>query len=68
MTNGRENLRVAIIKQAITDYKKALTKGDDGQIQYLENWFLSDWGQMLSDYKGEQIIEKIKGEFYAEAE
>ena len=29
-------------------------------MNYLENWFLSDYGQMLSEYTGELIIEKLK--------
>lgn len=63
MTNGYENVRVGILNQAIYDYKTALKKDDNGQIQHLEKWFLSEWGQMLSGGNGSYIIEKVKKEY-----
>lgn len=54
-------LRFAIIQQAVKDYESALRGRDEGKRAALERWFLSDWGQLLSEYMGEQIIEKCKG-------
>lgn len=60
MDNGYERLRVAIIHQAIYDYKKALRKRNDGSIKALEHWFKSDWGEALSGNNGAYIIEKCR--------
>jgi hypothetical protein len=62
MTDGYENVRHAIVKQAIEDYARALIRGDKYKIITLERWFVSEWGQMLSGYNGEYIIEKVKKE------
>ena len=59
-TNGYENVRVAIIEQAITDYKRALKKRQRGSIISLERFFLSSWGEMISGGNGEYIIEQVK--------
>lgn len=60
--DGYENVRVAIIKQAIDDYKRALCEDAKGKIATLEKWFLSEWGEMLSGYNGAYIIEKVRKE------
>ena len=60
MTNGYENVRFAIIEQAINDYKRALKKRNGGSILYFECWFLSPWGQMLSGGQGDYIIEQCR--------
>ena len=57
---GYERLRVAIIHQAIYDYKKALKKKNGGSIRALERWFKSDWGEALSGNNGSYIIEKCR--------
>lgn len=62
MTSGYANLRVGIINQAIYDYKRALAQDNGGQINHLERWFLSEWGQMLSGGNGAYIIEKVRKE------
>lgn len=58
-----ERLRTEIVMSAVTDLKKALRKSNrEGavckeQIK-MERWFLSKWGQMLCENRGEYIIEK----------
>jgi hypothetical protein len=65
-TNGYGNLRVAILEQAIKDYKRALRRGNNYKITALERWFLSEWGELLSGNNGAYIIEKVKKEIAAE--
>lgn len=64
---GAANLRAAILKQAVLDYKLALdrsmngkpdpyiTEGSMGR-EALEKWFLSGYGQMISGGQGREII------------
>ena len=65
-----ERLRTEIVRAAVTDYKRALRKSrragyvSDEQIQ-LEKWFLSKWGQLLSGYNGEYIIERCRRTYRA---
>lgn len=58
--DGYGNIRVAILEQAIDDYRGALINGDQYKITTLENWFLSEWGECLSGGNGAYIIEKVK--------
>lgn len=62
----RITICAAIVSQAIKDYKDALAKKDRGEIRRLEEWFLSDWGQTLSNDNGALIIEKTRKEFFNE--
>ena len=55
-----ERLKAAILQQAIYDYKKALRKKNGGTIAYFERWFRSEWGEALSSYNGEYIIEMCR--------
>lgn len=57
---GFDRLRCAILRQAVTDYTKALKKDKAAQICALERFFLSSWGQLLSDDHGELIIDMVK--------
>ena len=59
MDSSYERVRAAIIYQAICDYKKALRKRN-GNIATLEQWFLSEWGEMLSGGHGVYIIEQCR--------
>lgn len=52
-------LQAAILEQAIHDYKMELKCGGGHR---LEKWFLSEWGQKLSRWHGEEIIERCKRE------
>lgn len=52
-------LQAAILEQATHDYKIELKCGGG---YGLEKWFLSEWGQMLSRWHGEEIIERCKRE------
>lgn len=60
MTDGYENIRCAILRQAVKDYKKALRCGNRAEIKKLEKFFLGDWGEFLSINNGAQIIEKVR--------
>lgn len=60
MNNGYENVRFAIVQQAVKDYKRALRKKDRYRIRYFEKWFRSGWGQLLSGNNGEYIIEQCR--------
>lgn len=57
-------LAAAIIRRAINDYILALKKNDEAKKTALEKFFLGGYGQLLSDYSGEYIInlckEKVK--------
>lgn len=60
MTSGNENVRAAILRQAVSDYKAALRKRNGGAINALERFFMSEWGQMLSGGRGSYIIERCR--------
>lgn len=60
MPEGYEELRCAIVLQAVKDYRKALKYGKPHEAKALEKWFLSEWGQLLSRDNGAYIIEKVK--------
>ncbi len=52
-------LRSAILNQAAIDYRE----GGRRTRENLEKWFLSEWGQFLSNDMGEIILERLqKGE------
>lgn len=57
---GVENLRVAILFQAIKDYKFALRHNRQNEVYLLEKFFLSEWGELLSNYHGDYIIAECK--------
>lgn len=50
------NLRIAIVNQAVDDWKK----GNKDTRASLERWFLSDYGQFISGDMGEIIVEKLR--------
>lgn len=56
--DGVNNLRVAIITLAITDYNNPKYSNCRGSI---ERFLLSDWGQLLSGNLGDYIIKNLKG-------
>ena len=60
--DGYDALKVAIIRRAVSDYNISLRKNDLFHQKKLEKFFLSEWGQMLSDNYGEYIIEQCKKE------
>jgi hypothetical protein len=57
---GLENLRVAILQQAIKDYASALRRNKSKEAYLLEKFFKSDWGELLSCNKGDYIISECK--------
>lgn len=60
---GYERLRVAIVKSAVRDLRKAMRKSARlGSVceeqKTMEEWFLSKWGQLLCEDRGEYIIDR----------
>lgn len=55
-------VRVAIIKRAVLDYKNALRKRKYSRAAECERFFLSPWGQFLSGWSGEYIVERCRKE------
>jgi hypothetical protein len=58
--DGIENLRVAILRSAIKDYIFALKHDEKRKAHSLEQFFKSDWGELLSGNNGDLIITKCK--------
>lgn len=61
-------LAAGIVKQAMSDYKKALMQDDYRKIKSCERFFLSGWGQFLTANHGEYAIERCKKEVESEKE
>lgn len=57
---GFENLSVAILQQAIKDYICALRHCNGIEIYRIEQFFKSDYGELLSENNGEYIISECK--------
>ncbi len=57
-----ENLRFAIVNQAITDYRTEMGRlhPDKYRMTELENFFLSDWFKLLTDLDGMSIINELR--------
>lgn len=51
-----ENLRAAILQQAVKDYLRYLSYGNKEYIRAMEKWFLSPYGQLISGDQGQEII------------
>ena len=63
--DGISNLHIAIVRQAVKDYKKALRKKMSGKdmlhsAEDLERWFRSEHGQLLTLGKWETIIDRCR--------
>lgn len=65
--DGLHNLQVAIIQQAMRDYEYALrgkqqfkTQLEESRPTDMEDWFLSDYGQLLCAGCGVAIIETVR--------
>ncbi len=58
--NNYEYLTIAIVQQAVKDYRYALKRNNKKQVARLEKWFLGDWAQLLSNGMGEIIIKKCR--------
>ena len=53
-----EKLAVAIIKQAVIDYRK----GDEDTKRSIEQFFRSDWFYALTEVDGELLIKRLRNE------
>jgi len=65
MDNNYKQLMAAIVARAVKDYSKILRKSrlsdlDKRKKFELEQFFRSEWGELLSELSGEFCIEKIK--------
>lgn len=66
-----EELKIAIILQAVEDYRYLLKNNLDGAIRThfptsideLHKFFLSDWFRCLTNTDGKRLINKIRKEF-----
>lgn len=63
--DGAHNLRVAILETAMRDYKTALRSKMTGcysrySVDAMEHWFLSPYGQWLSEEHGQDIIDRCQ--------
>ena len=58
--NEVEIWRRVILADAVKEYKRALMRNDDYKARELEKFFLGDWGQLLSYYHGQYIIEHCR--------
>ena len=58
--DGYERLRQGILKLAVKDYKSALKNGNKGKKTRLERFFRSEWGQLLGNDMGEEIIKQCR--------
>ena len=71
MNEAYEKLAVAIIEQALRDYRHArrniLQKYDvinsGSRIREIQRFLKSSWFRLLSDLDGEKLIELMEGEF-----
>ena len=53
-----ERLAIAIIKQAVIDYRK----GDEEIRKSIERFFRSEWFYTLTDVDGEMLIKRLRRE------
>lgn len=63
---GVEGLAMAIVFQAVKDYKKALKHNDKTEIYCLEKWFRSSWYKTLCRIDGDFLIQRIREEWERE--
>ena len=63
-----EFIKIAVVQQAMEDYKTALKRGKQKKIAELEDFFKSNYGASLTFGNGEYIIRMIKEEVEAEIE
>ena len=57
---GIKRLAMAIVFQAVQDYKKALKHNDKVEIRNLEKWFRGNKYKTLCSIDGDYLIRKIK--------
>lgn len=58
--DGIKYLAMAIVYQAVQDYKKALKHNDKVEIYNLEKWFRGNWYKTLCSIDGDCLIKKIR--------
>ena len=63
MNEAYDNLRIGILAQAAKDWRDAKAKNYPAKAAKIERFFLSDYGQLLSEGRGQYIIDRLKEEF-----
>lgn len=58
--DGIKYLAMAIVLQAVQDYKKALKHNDKVEIYNLEKWFRGNWCKTLCSIDGDYLIKNIR--------
>lgn len=58
--DGIKYLAMAIVFQAVQDYKKALKHNDKVEIYNLEKWFKGNWYKTLCSIDGDYLIKKLR--------
>lgn len=58
--DGVKYLAMAIVLQAVQDYKKALKHNDKVEIYNLEKWFRGNWYKTLCSIDGDYLIKNIR--------
>ena len=56
---GLDNLRIAIVEQAVKDYRRSM---DKFEIEAIEHFFLGSWFKMLVDIDGDYLVRKLREE------
>jgi hypothetical protein len=57
-----ENLAIAVVGQAVEDYKEAVKNGKEKRIAEVERFFKSKWGSMLTFNNGAYVLNRVKKE------
>lgn len=66
--NGYEDLAIAVVKQAVREYraaKRRYKRGDDralGRVKEVEAFFKSSYGDVLCFGKAKEILKQLQGE------
>lgn len=58
-----ENLAIAVIGQAVEDYKEAVKNGNEKRVAEITRFFKSKWGSMMTFDNATYIFNRIKKEF-----
>ena len=61
-TKYTDQIATAIVLTAAKDYKKALADGDKFNAHSCENFFMSNWFEMLSNMDGMYLVNSIRKE------
>lgn len=63
MYENYESLAEAIVKKAVTDYREALRSKHSSRLRELEEFFRSDYFNLLVNLNGDIIIKEMRRKF-----